>query len=182
MLTKEDNMSDKIQFDTPNDINVAVIKNNKDLLINEDCCTCINIILKNDGQILTSFMGSHNPYIVNQLEKAQKAYFKALKKALKHDFRSDDKSECDDEHCHCAEHGEDECHCHDDQCECKHQEKECHCDDDKCECKHQDANPQPKDCDCDKKATTKAKQQPKAQQPKAQQPKAQPKKSTKSKK
>ena len=73
----------KIQFDTKNDINVAVIKDGKDLLINEDCCTCINILLKNDGQILTSFMGSHNPYIVSQLEKAQKAYFKALKKALK---------------------------------------------------------------------------------------------------
>ncbi len=166
-------MSDKIQFDTPNDINVAVIKNNKDLLINEDCCTCINIILKNDGQILTSFMGSHNPYIVNQLEKAQKAYFKALKKALKHDFRSDDNCECEDEHCNCAEHGED-CHCH------EHGE-DCHCHDDNCECKHEDAKSQSKDCGCDKKASTKTKQQPKAQQPKAQS-KSQPKKSTKSKK
>ena len=59
----------EIKFDAENDLNVAIIKNNKDLLLNENCCTCINIMLSNDGRILTSFLGCHNPYIVNQLEK-----------------------------------------------------------------------------------------------------------------
>ncbi len=131
-----------IKFDTENDLNVAIIKDGKDLLINEDCCTCINVMLKNDGQILTSFLGSHNPYIIAQLEQAQKYYFKGLKKALKAQTLPEEYAgECG-HHCHCEEdcHCDDECHC-DDQCECGDgQHKDCGCEGkhkskDDCKCK-----------------------------------------------
>lgn len=120
----------EIKFDAENDLNIAIIKNNTDLLLNENCCTCINIMLSNDGRILTSFLGCHNPYIVNQLEKAQKLYFKGLKKALKSHYFSDegDHYSCD---CGC----DDECKCHDG-CDCG---DECRCDEnhkctDNCTC------------------------------------------------
>lgn len=120
-------------FDTENDLNVAIIKNNKDLLLNENCCTCINIMLSNDGRILTSFLGCHNPYIVEQLEKAQKLYFKSLKKALKNHYFNND-SECD---CGCG--CEDECHC-DDNCDCGCADgKDCTCGDD-CNCNENKCN------------------------------------------
>lgn len=117
-------------FDTENDLNVAVIRDNKELLVNQDCCTCINIMLLNDGRIHTSFLGSHNPYILQQLEKAQKLYFKGLKKALKQSYvMHDDGCECG---CGCV----DECHC-DDDCDCGCNDgKECTCDDN-CGCDNQ---------------------------------------------
>lgn len=115
-------MSEKeIKFNTENDLNVAIIKDGKDLLINEDCCTCVNIMLRNDGQILTSFLGSHNPYIVAQLEKAQKFYFKSLKKALKQQTLDVEYGcGCGHEDCGCEDH---DCHCGDD-CQCG---DDCHC-------------------------------------------------------
>lgn len=113
-----------VRFNTENDLNIAIIKDGKDLLINEDCCTCINIMLKNDGQILTSFLGSHNEYIVSQLEQAQKYYFKSLKKALKAQVLEQEYAhECSD-HCHC-----------DDDCGCDE-----HCDEDNCDCNEHDCN------------------------------------------
>ena len=71
------------KFNTENDLRLAVTGENEEYLVDEKCCTCINVILKNDGQIMTSFLGAHNPEIVKVLEKAQKAYFKELKKTLK---------------------------------------------------------------------------------------------------
>ena len=117
----EHHEENEIKFDAENDLNIAIIKNNTDLLLNENCCTCINIMLSNDGRILTSFLGCHNPYIVNQLEKAQKLYFKGLKKALKSHYYSDegDHYSCD---CGC----DDECKCHE-SCNCG---DDCHCDED----------------------------------------------------
>lgn len=126
----------EIKFDAENDLNVAIIKNNKDLLLNENCCTCINIMLSNDGRILTSFLGCHNPYIVNQLEKAQKVYFKGLKKALKAHYSSDEGDHysggcecgCDDE-CKCGE----SCDCGEN-CNCDQNHKcsdDCTCNKDK---------------------------------------------------
>lgn len=137
---------EKIQFNTENDLNVAIVKEGRELLVNEDCCTCLNILLKNDGQILTSFMGSHNPYIVKQLEKAQKAYFKALKKALKNDFKHDDCG-CD-EHCHCHDEGH-ECHCGDN-CTCDDENKcsdDCNCNQVKCNNPNCTCTPE-KHCGC----------------------------------
>ncbi len=128
-------------FETENDLNVAIIKNNKDLLLNEDCCTCINIMLSNDGRILTSFLGCHNPYIVEQLEKAQKMYFKSLKKALKQQYLSDDECDCG---CGCG----DDCHC-DDDCDCGCNDgKECTCGDN-CGCGDKKAKKHKKSkCNC----------------------------------
>lgn len=120
-------------FDTENDLNIAIIKNGKDLLLNEDCCTCVNIMLNNDGRILTSFLGCHNPYIVEQLEKAQKMYFKGLKKALKQHYF------CTDENCACG-CGDDQCACGDD-CDCNN--SKCNCSPD-CTCGCQDGQ----ECTC----------------------------------
>ena len=131
------NTENEIKFDAENDLNIAIIKNNKDLLLNENCCTCINIMLSNDGRILTSFLGCHNPYIVDQLEKAQKVYFKGLKKALKSHYYSDEGDHysggcecgCEDESCGCGP----ECTCGDD-CNCDQNHKcsdECTCNKDK---------------------------------------------------
>ncbi len=117
----------EVKFETENDLNIVVIKDNKDLLINEDCCTCINIMLKNDGQILTSFLGSHNPYIIKQLEQAQKYYFKELKKALK-------AQTLDEEYTNGCAH---DCHCEED-CDCHH-DHSCGCNDN-CDCGE--------DCNC----------------------------------
>ena len=126
-------MEEKITFNTENDINIKITKNDSGVLFDEDCCTCINIILTNDGKIATSFLGCHNPYIVMQLEKAQKLYFKELKKALKRDFKEYGilpEEGCDCEHDHC------DCGCEDDHCDCGCEEGkcECGCEDDHCEC------------------------------------------------
>ena len=75
-------MEEKV-FDTENSIVVKISNAGAETLIDEDCCTCINIILKNDGRIATSFLGCHNKYILKELTKAQKKYFKSLKKTLK---------------------------------------------------------------------------------------------------
>ena len=75
-------MDEKV-FDTENSISVKIMNSGKEVLIDEDCCTCINIILKNDGRIATSFLGCHNKYIISELQKAQNKYFRSLKKTLK---------------------------------------------------------------------------------------------------
>ena len=139
-------MEEKMTFNTENDINIKITKQDGGVLFDENCCTCINIILTNDGKIATSFLGCHNPYIVMQLEKAQKLYFKELKKALKRDFKEygilPEDGECDCKHEHC------DCGC-DDQCDCG---DDCHCDDD-CDCgchdeKHCDCGCGDEKCDC----------------------------------
>ena len=137
-------MEEKMTFNTENDINIKITKQEGGVLFDENCCTCINIILTNDGKIATSFLGCHNPYIVMQLEKAQKLYFKELKKALKRDFKEygilpeDEECDCKHEHCDCGceEHNE---HCCDDNCNCD--EEKCDCDNHKCNCGD--------DCDCE---------------------------------
>lgn len=147
-------------FETDNDLNVAIIKNNKDLLLNENCCTCVNIMLSNDGRILTSFLGCHNPYIVEQLEKAQKMYFKSLKKALKQQYFSRDECDCGcgddchcDEDCDCGCNDGKDCTCGDD-CGCgdkkskKQKKSKCNCSPD-CTCGCQDG----KDCTCEGNCT-----------------------------
>lgn len=127
------------KFNTPNDLNLKVTGVNNQELINEDCCTCINIILQNDGNIQTSFLGAHNPQIINCLEKAMKMYFKGIKKTLKHQFAELD--ECEDDCC-CGEH---ECGCGDD-CNC---DDTCTCDD-KCDC-HEEKSANQHDCCHDRK-------------------------------
>ena len=84
-------MEDKV-FEVDNDICVKIAKIGAETLIDEDCCTCINIILKNDGRIATSFLGCHNKYIIKELQRAQNQYFKKLKKTLKQELKNQNKT------------------------------------------------------------------------------------------
>jgi len=79
-----------------NDINVIIKSKQDGILFDENCCTVLNIVLTNEGKIGTSFLGVHNEYIIKVLEKAQKAYFKALKKTLKQE-RANAKNIIDEE-------------------------------------------------------------------------------------
>jgi len=83
---------DDLKLDVANDINV-IIKSKKDgILFDQDCCTCINLILNNEGEIATSFLGVHNEFLLNQMIRAMKTYFKTLKKALKEERKKVDES------------------------------------------------------------------------------------------
>lgn len=66
-----------------NDVRVIIKSKTDGVLFDQDCCTTINIILNNDAQIATSFLGIHNESIIKSMERAIKIYFKALKKTLK---------------------------------------------------------------------------------------------------
>lgn len=119
----EEKVENKPKYNTVNELKLKVTGAGEQELINEECCTCINIILQNDGKIQTSFLGAHNPEIIRNLERALKVYFKGLKKTLKaHYVECDDLSE---EHSH--EEQTEHCHDHEKEC-CKHKgskEKEC---------------------------------------------------------
>ena len=133
------------KFNTENDLRLVVTGEKEEYLVDEKCCTCINIILKNDGQIMTSFLGAHNPEIVKTLEKAQKAYFKELKKTLKRKYAENDVCECSPQ-CTCG----DDCHCTpDNHCGCGghcHEEKhECNCG---CDEHSKNKNNNHEDCCC----------------------------------
>ena len=67
----------------PNDLKLTIKKDNGEFLIDEECCTAVSIILKNSGELATSFFGAHNPEVVEIMEKSIKMYFKAIKKTLK---------------------------------------------------------------------------------------------------
>ena len=82
-------MSDKI-FKCPNHMKVTVKKDGGELALDEDCCTSMIILLKNDGNMATSFYGYHNEKVIKIMEKAQKKYFKSLKKRLKTESVEDD--------------------------------------------------------------------------------------------
>jgi len=78
---------EKILFKCANDLNVKVTKCNGEVILEEDCCTSVSIILKNSGEIATSFHGSHNPQLVKVLERTLKNYFKSIKKTLKQEYK-----------------------------------------------------------------------------------------------
>ena len=73
-------------FKTANDLKVTVAKSNGEVVIDEECCTMVSIILKNTGDIAASFFGAHNPEVVRVLEKSLKGYFKGIKKELKKNY------------------------------------------------------------------------------------------------
>ena len=122
------------KFNTENDLRLTIKAEEKEILVDEVCCTSVNIILKNDGQIMTSFLGAHNPEIIKNLERTLKVYFKGIKKALKGKYVEESDCCCGDEHCHgeCHDHE----HHHDHKCDCGEDCKcgeNCECgDDDKC--------------------------------------------------
>ena len=75
------------KFKTLNDLNIQVIKDNKEVLVSEGCCTALTICLNNDGDVFTSFVGAYNPEIIKLLQKVQKNYYKKLIKRLKQENR-----------------------------------------------------------------------------------------------
>lgn len=77
---------DEKLFKTPNDLKVNVTKSNGEVVIDEECCTMVSIILKNSGDIAASFFGAHNPDVVRVLEKSLKGYFKGIKKELRKNY------------------------------------------------------------------------------------------------
>jgi hypothetical protein len=73
-------------FDTDNHLTVVVSDTtSKNQYISQECCTCINVLLTNDGEIATSFLGVHSDDIISILERAQKLYFRKLKKKFRED-------------------------------------------------------------------------------------------------
>lgn len=73
---------------TGNDLTVDIKKSNGEIVFHEECCTTIQLVLKNSGEIATSFFGAHNPQIVKIFDKSLKKYFKALKKRLKNEYKN----------------------------------------------------------------------------------------------
>lgn len=73
-------------FKTPNDLKVNVTKSNGEVVIDEECCTMVSIIMKNTGDMAASFFGAHNPDVVRVLEKSLKNYFKGIKKELRKSY------------------------------------------------------------------------------------------------
>ena len=82
------NTQKKPTLGVENDLRVVISSKADGILFDQICCTCINIILNDDGEIATSFMGIHNENIIKELEKAQKVYFKAIKKTLKEERKT----------------------------------------------------------------------------------------------
>ena len=80
-------------FKTPNDLKVTVAKSNGEVVIDEECCTMVSIILKNTGDIAASFFGAHNPEVVRVLEKSLKEYFKGIKKELRKNYYENSEDE-----------------------------------------------------------------------------------------
>lgn len=85
---EEKEVKDEKIFKTPNDLKINVTKSNGEVVIDEECCTMVSIILKNTGDIAASFFGAHNPEVVKILEKSLKGYFKGIKKELKNNYKT----------------------------------------------------------------------------------------------
>lgn len=80
-------------FKCPNDLKVTIVKDNGEHIINENCCTVLSILVKNSGEIATSFLGAHSPEMLKVLDKTLKRYFKTLKKTLKSEYKRPDNEE-----------------------------------------------------------------------------------------
>lgn len=80
-------------FKCPNDIKVTIVKDKGEVVLDEECCTNLSILLKNNGEIATSFFGAHSPVMIKVLEKTMKKYFKTLKKTLKEEYKRKDNEE-----------------------------------------------------------------------------------------
>lgn len=74
-------------FKCPNDLRVSIKKDNGEMVLDESCCTNLSILVKNSGEMATSFLGAHSPELIRVLEKSLKKYFKTLKKTLKEEYK-----------------------------------------------------------------------------------------------
>ena len=79
----------KTLFRCGNDLKINVSKCTGETVLDEECCTIVGVILKNTGEIATSFFGAHNPEVIKVLEKTLKVYFKSIKKTLKQEFKKE---------------------------------------------------------------------------------------------
>ena len=79
----------KTLFRCGNDLKINVSKCTGETVLDEECCTVVGVILKNTGEIATSFFGAHNPEVIKVLEKTLKVYFKSIKKTLKQEFKKE---------------------------------------------------------------------------------------------
>lgn len=82
-------MKKDIEFDCNNDLRITIKKDTGEQVIDEDCCTALTLMLKNNGELATSFLGAHNPQIVRVIEKSMKKYLKVLKSTLKQRYRDE---------------------------------------------------------------------------------------------
>ena len=80
-------------FKCGNDLKITVSKFTGESVLDEECCTVVGVILKNTGEIATSFLGAHNPEVIKVLEKTLKVYFKSIKKTLKNEFKKEDSTD-----------------------------------------------------------------------------------------
>lgn len=64
-----------------NDLKVVVTNANGEI-INESGNTIVTMVMKEDGKIMTSFMGDYNKQILYNLQKVNAKYFKGLSKKL----------------------------------------------------------------------------------------------------
>ncbi len=74
-------------FPCPNDLVVTVKKDAGEVIIDEKCCTTLSVLLKNSGEFVTNFSGSHSPELFRVMKKAIKKYLRELEKKLKADYK-----------------------------------------------------------------------------------------------
>ena len=87
-MTEKENL-----FKCPNDLKVTIVKDNGEMVLSEDCCTNLSILVKNNGEMATSFLGAHSPEMIRVLDKSLKKYFRVLKKTLKAEYKRVDNEE-----------------------------------------------------------------------------------------
>ena len=82
-------MRKDIEFDCNNDLRLNIKKDTGEQVVDEDCCTVLSLMLKNNGELATSFLGAHNPQIVRVMDKTMRKYLKVLKSTLKQRYRDE---------------------------------------------------------------------------------------------
>lgn len=82
-------MGKEIILKCDNDLTVNITKDSGEVILDEKCCTELGILLKNNGEIVTTFLGVHNPEICKILEKSLKSYFKSLRRTLKRKYKDE---------------------------------------------------------------------------------------------
>lgn len=80
-------------FKCPNDLKVTIVKDNGEVVVDESCCTNLSILVKNSGEIATSFLGAHSPEMIKVLERSLKVYFKSIKKTLRAEYKREGNEE-----------------------------------------------------------------------------------------
>lgn len=83
-------MDNKELLKCGNDLKITVTKLNGEVIQDEECCTVVNLIMKNTGEIGTSFLGAYNMELVKLFEEVMANYMKTVKKEMKKQFKNPD--------------------------------------------------------------------------------------------